>query len=175
MDLLVEQLISTPEVRNSNLVIGIFICAVGCIEKTWSSGYGRRLMFQRSWVQIPAPYTGWTFFTFICCKNCIVCLKRPKINEKEAGVGPLKKESTNVPIFFTLSLSMLNKQKWNLLFLDDYLHLLLWFHFNYQAQVNEQKRFFYLDICSFFVSFAKCHERRSYSSFLSGQGRSPTW
>ena len=28
------------------------------------------------------------FFTFICCKNCIVCLKRPKINEKEAGVGP---------------------------------------------------------------------------------------
>ena len=28
------------------------------------------------------------FFTFICCKNCNVCLKRPKINEKEAGVGP---------------------------------------------------------------------------------------
>ena len=28
------------------------------------------------------------FFTLICCKNCIVCLKRPKINEKEAGVGP---------------------------------------------------------------------------------------
>ena len=31
------------------------------------------------------------FFTFICCKNCIVCLKRPKINEKEAGVGPFLK------------------------------------------------------------------------------------
>ena len=30
-----------------------------------------------------------TFFTLIYCKNCIeVCLKRPKINEKEAGVGP---------------------------------------------------------------------------------------
>ena len=28
-----------------------------------------------------------TFFTLICCKNCIVCLKRPKITEKEAGVG----------------------------------------------------------------------------------------
>ena len=27
------------------------------------------------------------FFTLICYKNCIVCLKRPKINEKEAGVG----------------------------------------------------------------------------------------
>ena len=33
------------------------------------------------------------FFTLICCKICIVCLKRPKINEKEAEVGPfLKKE-----------------------------------------------------------------------------------
>ena len=30
------------------------------------------------------------FFTLICFKNCIVCLERPKINEKEAGVGPLK-------------------------------------------------------------------------------------
>ena len=29
--------------------------------------------------------------TLIFCKKCIVCLKRPKINEKEAGVGPLKK------------------------------------------------------------------------------------
>ena len=28
------------------------------------------------------------FVTLICCKNCIVCLKRPKINEKEAGVSP---------------------------------------------------------------------------------------
>ena len=28
------------------------------------------------------------FCTLICCKNCIVCLKRPKINEKEGGVGP---------------------------------------------------------------------------------------
>ena len=48
-------------------------------------------MFQRLWVRIPAPYTGWTFFTFICCKNCIVCLKRQKFNEKEAGDGPIKK------------------------------------------------------------------------------------
>ena len=32
-----------------------------------------------------------TFFTLICCKNCFVCLKRPKINEKVAQVGPLKK------------------------------------------------------------------------------------
>ena len=30
-----------------------------------------------------------TFFTFLCCKNYNdVCFKRPKINEKEAGVVP---------------------------------------------------------------------------------------
>ena len=29
------------------------------------------------------------FSTYICCKNYKnVCLKRPKINEKEAGYGP---------------------------------------------------------------------------------------
>ena len=32
----------------------------------------------------------WIFFTYVCRKNCIVCLKRMKINEKEAGHGPLK-------------------------------------------------------------------------------------
>ena len=32
-------------------------------------------------------------FTYICCKNCNdVCLKRLKINEKEARVGPFKKD-----------------------------------------------------------------------------------
>ena len=43
----------------------------------------------------------WTFF-HIDCKNCIDCLKRLKINEKEAGVGSyffLKKIATcNVTI-----------------------------------------------------------------------------
>ena len=52
-------------------------------REPWSSGYGSRLTFQRSWVRIPAPDTGWTFFTLICCKNCIVCLKRPKIKTKK--------------------------------------------------------------------------------------------
>ena len=32
-----------------------------------------------------------TVFTLICCKKCIVYLKRLKINERETGVGPYKK------------------------------------------------------------------------------------
>ena len=50
----------------------------------WSSGFGRWLMFERSWVQIPALCTGWTFFTYICCKNCTVCLF-----EKNCGYEPI--------------------------------------------------------------------------------------
>ena len=30
------------------------------------------------------------FFTLVCCKICIVYLKRPKINYKEARNGPKK-------------------------------------------------------------------------------------
>ena len=56
----------------------------------WSSGYGRRLTFWRSWVRIPVPYTGWTFFPFIHCKTVFMFVwKRPKINEKEAGDWPI--------------------------------------------------------------------------------------
>ena len=32
------------------------------------------------------------FFTLICCKNYVVCFKRPKINEKEAWDGPFKEK-----------------------------------------------------------------------------------
>ena len=31
-------------------------------------------------------------FTYICCKNCNVCLKRPIINKKEARVGQFLKK-----------------------------------------------------------------------------------
>ena len=34
------------------------------------------------------------FFTYICCKNCNVCLKRPKINEKRPGLAHFLKEKT---------------------------------------------------------------------------------
>ena len=60
----------------------------------WSSGYGRRLMFWWSWVWIPAPYTGWTFFTLICCKDCkFVCRKDEKNKKRGRGMahfGPIR-------------------------------------------------------------------------------------
>ena len=62
-------------------------------REPWSSGYGRRLMFRRLWVWIPAPYTGWTFFTYNCCKNWNdVCLKWPKINDKRGRGWPIFKK-----------------------------------------------------------------------------------
>ena len=33
------------------------------------------------------------FFTLICCKNCIVCLKRPKINKKRPGLAQFLKNN----------------------------------------------------------------------------------
>ena len=57
----------------------------------WSSDDGMRLMFRRPWVRIPAPYTGWTFFTFIYSKVCNVRLEKAENKQKEAGEGPFKK------------------------------------------------------------------------------------
>ena len=51
-------------------------------------------MFRRSWVRIPALYTGWSskFFTYICCKNCNCLLEKDENNEKEAEFGPYFKK-----------------------------------------------------------------------------------
>ena len=43
-------------------------------QEPWSSGYGRRLMLQRSWVWILAPYTGWTFFTYLFVVKFVMCV-----------------------------------------------------------------------------------------------------
>ena len=70
------------------------VCESDCVSlgrEPWSCGYVRQLMSERLWVQIPGLYE-MSFFTLICCKNCIVCFKRPKINEKEAFVGPFFKK-----------------------------------------------------------------------------------
>ena len=56
-------------------------------RELWSNGYG---CSKGCGLEYWCPILGGHFFTLICCRNCIVCLKRPKINEKEARVGPFK-------------------------------------------------------------------------------------
>ena len=64
-------------------------------REPWSSGYGMggdSYAKGRGFASCHCILDG-HFFTYICCKNCNdVCLKRAKINEKEAGVGPFKKK-----------------------------------------------------------------------------------
>ena len=60
-------------------------------REPWSSGYGRRLMFQKSWVQIRAPYAGWPFFTFICCK-ILMFVRKAENKRKRGRDGLLKKD-----------------------------------------------------------------------------------
>ena len=46
----------------------------------WFSGYGWRLMFWRSWVRIPSPYTRWTFFVVT-----IVLFVKKDVNKLKRG------------------------------------------------------------------------------------------
>ena len=51
-------------------------------------------MFEGLRVSNPGTIWYWmdmTFLTLICCKNCIVFLKRPKITKKRLGLANLKK------------------------------------------------------------------------------------
>ena len=77
--------------QSKGAIYKISICAFSRL----GGSPGVVVMFKRLWVQILEPDTGWTFVTLICCKKCIVCLKSPKINEKEAVDGPFKKEFIN--------------------------------------------------------------------------------
>ena len=68
-------------------------------QEPWSSGYGENSCSRGPGFESQRCILDGYFFTFICCKNCIVCLKRPKINEKEAGVGPFLRNNF---LFFLL-------------------------------------------------------------------------
>ena len=54
--------------------------SVQIISKGGSTGL--LVMFERSWVRIPAQYTGWTFLHWFVVKIVLFVWKRPKINEK---------------------------------------------------------------------------------------------
>ena len=55
-------------------------------------------MFERSWVQIPAQYTGWTFFHINLFKSCSDVKTENKQKEAEDGPFLMKKiEEKNKP------------------------------------------------------------------------------
>ena len=62
-------------------------------REPWSSGYGSRLKFWRSWVWIPLCIVAGHFFTFICCKNCS---KRRKLNWKRGRKLTISKKNYSV-------------------------------------------------------------------------------
>ena len=74
----------------------INICITTTCPGPWSSGYGKRLTSKGRGFEYRHRILDGHFFTYNCCKNCNVCLKRPKINEKEAGVGPFIYKKTFV-------------------------------------------------------------------------------
>ena len=55
-----SMLVSWLYIKNMPLLFGL---------EPWSSGYGRRLVFWRLWVQIPAPDIWWNFFHIFVWKD----------------------------------------------------------------------------------------------------------
>ena len=51
-------------------------------QDPWSSGYGRKLMFQRLWVQIPTQYTGLTFFHILFVVKIEMCVWKDENKRK---------------------------------------------------------------------------------------------
>ena len=56
------------------MVMGGDSCSKGCGFESWCCILDEHDIFSH----------------WLVLKNCIVCLKRPKINEKEAGFGPFQ-------------------------------------------------------------------------------------
>ena len=64
------------------------------LRMPWSSGWlGRRIIISRSWVQILALDTGWTFFTLICRKFVLFDWEDRKEMKKRPRLALLKKPS----------------------------------------------------------------------------------
>ena len=90
----------------------VYSVNLGSGRVPWSSGYRWGLMFKSSWVQILAPYIGWTFghfFTLICRTICIVCLKRQK---KRPGLVHLKNLYGQTIPFLTIFGRFNSQYKW---------------------------------------------------------------
>ena len=60
-------------------------------REPWSCGYGRRLMFERLWVRIPAPYGQDIFSHWFVVKIVLFVWKDEKFTKKWPGLAHLKK------------------------------------------------------------------------------------
>ena len=83
-------LLSPSNGKQSNSILG---------RELWSSGYGRRLMFQRLWVRIPAPYTVWTFFTYLFVEKFVICVWKDENKWKRGRDWPILEQSNSNVIF----------------------------------------------------------------------------
>ena len=72
-----------------------------------AGGYGRRLTFRRLWGRIPAPYTGWKIFTYICVVK-IVMFGKTKMNKKRLGMAHFLKKQFP---FYKRGFRVLSKRK----------------------------------------------------------------
>ena len=65
------------------------VSVISAGREPWSSGSKRRLISEGCEFESQHQILDGHFFALICCKIWIVCLKRPKINEKDAEAVPL--------------------------------------------------------------------------------------
>ena len=77
-----------PKFANAFLILSILI-KTSSNQEPWSSGYGRRLVFQRSSVRIPALYTGWTHLFVV---KIVFCVWKDEIKWKRGRGWPIFKE-----------------------------------------------------------------------------------
>ena len=79
----------------------LFVQQIIKLIYTWSSGCGWWLMFERLWVRIPAPYTGWRFghFSHWFVVNIVCCLFEKTKNKRRRGRGwPILKNKTYLSV-----------------------------------------------------------------------------
>ena len=95
-------------------------------QQPWSSGYRMKLTIWSLWVQIPAPYVGWTWhiFTLICCKKLYGLLEKTE-NKRKRGRGWTIFEKNQGPAGFklrraqwkagTLTMELFSRRRWRLI------------------------------------------------------------
>ena len=93
---LIVKPIGTPEIDNFNALLNMWCLG----REPWSSGYGWRLTFWRSWVWIPCTVYFMEIFSHVFIVKIVMVFvwKDRKFTIKEAGVGPFLK-TCNVSSF----------------------------------------------------------------------------